>query len=75
MLTGDAIATAASETSSASPATILRTWRGVLPMARKRANSRWRCWTESANVLATTKIATNAASTPKTVSPSTCPRG
>ena len=57
--------------SSASPATIRRTCRGVLPMARKSASSRWRCCTESANVLATTKIATKAASTPKTVRPAT----
>ena len=53
--------------SNASPATIRRTWRGVLPTARKSASSRWRSCTESANVLATTKIATNAAIRPKTV--------
>ena len=66
---GEATAVAAREMIRASPAIIRRTCRGLLPMARKRASSRCRCCTESANVLATTKIATNAAIRAKLVSP------
>ena len=68
---GAATTNARSEMSRASPATMRRTCRGVLPIARKSASSRWRCWTESAKVLETTKIAMKAARTPKTVSPAT----
>ena len=50
-LSGTAAATARSEITNASPATMRRTCRGVLPIARNRASSRWRCWTENANVL------------------------
>ncbi len=52
---------ATAETTSVSRPIILRICRGVAPTARSRANSRRRCSTVSASVLATTKIATRTA--------------
>ncbi len=50
---------------SASVAMERRSWRGVVPMARSRANSRERWLTESATVPAAVNTATRAAMPPK----------
>jgi hypothetical protein len=48
--------------SSASPASSVRTCRRLAPVSRSSARSRRRCATVKANVELTMKIATNAAS-------------